>query len=74
MRLTRSLLTTILSLIILNTTDAENGDNQRFIRTARSMMRSYVNSGGDFKVIVSGIVIAAVMKVLMMHMLLQKTS
>jgi hypothetical protein len=34
------------SLIILNTTDAEKGNNQRFIRTARSMMRSYVNSGG----------------------------
>lgn len=34
------------SLIVLNTTDAEKGNNQRFIRTARSMMRSYVNSGG----------------------------
>jgi len=35
------------SLIVLNTTDAENGNNQRFIRTARSMMRSYVHSGGN---------------------------
>ena len=34
------------SLIILNTTDAEKGNNQRFIRTVRTMMRSYINSGG----------------------------
>lgn len=34
------------SLIILNTTDAEKGNNQRFIRTLWSMMDSYVQSNG----------------------------
>jgi hypothetical protein len=35
------------NMIVLNTSDCERGNNQRFIRTARTMMRSYYNSGGE---------------------------
>jgi len=34
------------NMTILNTTDCENGNTQRFIRTSMSMMRSYINSKG----------------------------